>query len=341
MSNTELTQQTRREIKPVQLGEWSMNLGPEITVGPESHLKEFLSETLVQYRESYRPAPGTEHAYYQMYGASSPIVRVDMPLPTGAVAPDQGIFEVEARPAGLGISALAFPDLNQYFQGASEQVLASGHKIAVKVLPYARAATHDSIMEKALFAESIGAPIYGPGELTEPEQGTLYYVYGDSAEAGDDVEAFERQSLFPVRDDGNKDYLITMGLAQAANPALIAEKLAAGETFAMKPRRGMWAQDCYIKTGAGKEGKINGRDTASKIQGAVDANPDAYVVQPLHMPGKIDLGLEKPLLGMARVFALHNQQTGDFDVVGGVYVARSNIKLHGTSDAVTGRLHME
>lgn len=341
MSNTELLQPIRREIQPVQLGEWSINLGPEITAGPESRVKEFLTETLANYRDAYRPTPGTEHAYYQMHGVSSPIVRVDMPLPTGGVTPDQGIFEVEARPAGLGISAMAFPDLNQYFQGANEQVLTGGHKVAVKVLPYARAAMHDSITEKALFAESIGAPIYGPGELTEPEEGTLYYVYGDSAEAGDDVAAFERQSLFPVRDDGNKDYLITMGLAEAASPALIAQKLAGGETFAMKPRRGMWAQDCYIKTASGKEGKINGRDTASKIQGAVDADPDAYLVQPLHMPGKIDLGLEKPLLGMARVFALHNQETGNFDVVGGVYVARSNIKLHGTSDAVTGRMHVE
>lgn len=337
MSSTEIIRPHNHEVRQVNLGEWSIQIGPEVHLGNESNLKGFLTHTLRGYKDTFAPTPGTEHAYYRMHGVSSPIVRIDMPLVTDGVSPDQGIFEVEARPAGLGIAAEVFPDLTQYFVGATEQVQSGGHEVAVKVLPYVNAPQHDSLTEKARFADSIGVPIYGPGEHMSPQEGVLYYVYGDSPEAGDNVEAFERQSLFPVRDDGNKDYLIQMGLAEAATPELVAQKLHNAEPFVMKPAKGMWAQDFFVKTPGGRDGRINGRSTNAKIEAAIAQNPTGYLTQPLHMPGRMQIG-GSDMLAMARVFALHNPATGDYEPIGGMYVARNNIRLHGTSDAITGQI---
>lgn len=323
-----------------QIGDWEVRVGPEVTLGADSNLEPFLQTSLDQFVEAYNPPEDQRYFFHSQFGLPSPIVRFDMPLEDGEVG--GGIYEIESRPAGLAIVSHLQPELLGAFRGSVEQIQGiTGKQVAIKMLPYEQSSQNDPSGEKRMFADMLGVPFVEAGEQPEPDPDSLYLVYGNSSEAGDDVKAYEGQSLFPVRNDGDKSYLVTMGRATFPTPDMVDQALDANQPFILKPGQGMWAQDFFPYVGSGNKAK--GRVTASKIRSLYrDQENDRlgeFIMQPFIPPGKIEFpGYEKPQNAMARVYAVADLATGTYNVVGGMYVARDNLRLHGTSDATTGNI---
>lgn len=326
------------EIVKKQIGEWENNIGPDITA-TDGTLVRYLEQQFARFRGAYQPAQGLEYFFFTETGFPSPIIRVDMPLIVQDVSPVQGFFEIESRPAGLGIDSALFPEhrerLSEYIDILRR---ALDMPLAVKMFPYSQNPRHDPSGEKREFAQQVGIPFFDVGEQPDEIDDFLYFVYGNTGANGE-VEAFERRSLFPVRDDGNKDYLVSMGAASVADRIAVSKKIGLGVPFVLKPRKGMWAQDVVVYPGEEGRARFDGFASERDIHALIGqpSFPDRYLCQSFFNPGQVRFGKD-PYLAMARVYAFANLRTGRYEVSNGIYVARQNIRLHGTADAVTGKL---
>ncbi len=320
------------------VGEWSNMIGPTI-VAKDGSLRGFLEETFMRFKVSHSPQLGMEYFFSSKTGFPSPIIRIDMPLITERVSPIQGFFEIEARPAGLGVDSALFPEHRDAFAQYIDQLRSALNlPLAIKMFPYSQNPRHDPGGEKKAFAELVGIPFFGVGQEPDVLEDFYYFVYGNTGEVSD-LERFEGRSLFPVRDDGNKNYLVEMGAAQPADRVKVSQKLGLGVPFVLKPRKGMWAQDVTVYPGDTVKHRFTGfasEDDVHELLAGPEFN-DRYLCQSFFSPGQIRLGRDS-YLAMARVYAFANLETGRYDVSNGIYMARQNIRLHGTADAITGQL---
>lgn len=340
MSNVERMMLKRGDVEKVMVGEWSNTVGPPIPVDQDGSLTRYLDNMFAMFSQAYQPEEGFEFFFYKRFGLPSPIIRIDMPLVPNAVAATQGFFEIESRPAGLGVDSALFEDQREALKSYIDLLRATlGKELAVKVFPYEQSSAHDPEGEKKAFAQSMGIPFFGVNEMPADIDEFFYFVYGNKGDSST-LEEFESRSLFPVRDDGNKNYLVSMGAAKVADRIDVSKKLSLGVPFALKPRKGMWAQNVQMYPGDSNRNRFVGyatKDEVHSLIGNEGAFEDNFLVQPFFRPGVVRIGQE-PYLAMARIYGLANPETGRYEVSNGIYVARQNIRLHGTSDAITGKL---
>src|SRR3989344_2307568 len=126
----------------------------------------------------------------QRHGVPSLVVRIDCIVRNSQLI----VYEVEERPAGMGLSCV----VNPYFPKTLEGVARTWPEFEVKVSPKRRA-TDDSLWIKALNWQM---PSPSPLKLVraEPEETELH--------------AYEVQSVSSVKAKGNKSYGLAMGLWQ-------------------------------------------------------------------------------------------------------------------------------
>ncbi len=92
--------QTAREF---HLGEFKVNLGPEFRL-PEAIKVAFEDFLNTRFIDSHRRTSQPHKTIFQANtGLPSPIVRIDASSIVDPMKPQDSMFEVEARPAGLGI----------------------------------------------------------------------------------------------------------------------------------------------------------------------------------------------------------------------------------------------
>lgn len=327
------------ELRTVQVGEWSNTLGPIIVADKDNSLRTYLNSMFALFKESYRPAEGFEFFFFKETGFPSPIIRIDMPLATVRVGALQGFFEIEARPAGLGVDSALFEEHRDAFANYLKELSGSLQKpLALKMFRYSQNPRHDPGGEKREFAQLVGIPFFDKDERPENIDDFYYLVYGNQGNL-EEIAEFEDRSLFPVRDDGNKDYLVTMGAAQVADRIAVSQKLGMGIPFVLKPRKGMWAQDVLVYPGNSGKRLFDGYASENDVHDLIGSArfEDRYLLQTFFNPGRVEFGRD-PYLAMARIYAFANLETGEYELSNGIYMARQNIRLHGTSDAITGQL---
>lgn len=338
MKEQEIKQFIKLEIKSVAVGEWDLLLGQDVQIEDSTSLQKYLERLFSSYTGSYKPESNMEYFFYEKTGMPSPIIRVDMPLKTKSVSLGQGFYEIEARPAGLGVDSLLFEDHKDIFRKTIDNLRDQlGRKIAVKMFPYIQNPVNDPSGEKAEFARLMGIDFFHIGE--EPDDLDDYYflTYGNSGSL-EDLQRFEERSLFPVRDDGNKDYLVQMGAASIADVVSVSRKLSLDAAFILKPRKGMWAQNVLLYTGKGSKKRVNGFAEKDDVVRLIESgNIEDFLLQGFITPGNITIN-GSSYLAMARIYAIADLSTKKYIAKNGIYIARQNIRLHGTSDAITGRL---
>ena len=146
------------ETKNVSFGEFELNIGPEMTI-PErvkTAFEHFLNEDFIS---SHRAVSQPHQTTFQKhFGLPSPIVRIDASSIVDLHNPRDSIFEVEARPAGLGILTNILSVVKPVREVFTRVASLMGAPVACGVLPSVIGATggRDRSIDTQLLAQSIG-----------------------------------------------------------------------------------------------------------------------------------------------------------------------------------------
>ena len=137
----------------------------------------------------------------------------------------------------------------------------------------------------------------------------------------------EKQSLSTISMEGWKGYGTRLGLWNE-----ISEMPNFDEAFVLKPDFGCWGNNVYLFHPHKKSG--DGFSTRTKITNAIEQKLVRYI-QPYHDPENPDFLGDKYHM-IRRVFFGFNPNTAEYESLGGMWMARTSVKVHGASDSISG-----
>lgn len=299
-------------MKQLVIGDWEIKVGEprQISINTVEKLEKFLTvEWLEAVVEIHKEDPwwGLEHL-----GLPSPIVRVDMaPCPADDGDIKNFIYEVEVRPAGLGLFLSMSPEA-----GIKEVLTNCGCQGFINI--------RSSIQDDYLAAEMLGLPYFKevPPDLVGP-----YWVRTNEREG--EVLKLERVSLVPIRSDGDKRYLIRLGMAKEVSHS---HDLDWDAPFVIKPIVGarMEGVEIYIPPSLQKSFS-RGSSTKNKIIQSISSRSYSYLIQPFIPP---QLEGDDGCWSIWRLF--FGFFCGRYRFLGGLWNQRPNLRIHGSSDATFG-----
>lgn len=310
------------EIKTVPIGDWAVQVGEtkrmDLSVARE--LEEFLTH---DWREAVLET--TEHPYLgTALGIPSPIIRAEIsPVPQDFPVRNR-LFEVEARPAGLGVFSGV---LSAVGNGSAPQVNALWRE----ALSSCEAILRDPesrILDDRILAGHLGIPYFeDPSQLNGQK---ALWVRGNGCD--EKLEYLHDHSLVPIGDDGRKDALIRLGLAKriTGETDLDFEK-----SFVIKPRQGTWCRDVHVFVPHVKHTSWKGTSTRSQVLRALSESQQDFIEQPFiePMPLVIDNNL-----GWVIWRLFFGWIDGRYTFIGGVWSWRPNVRNHGANDTMIGLL---
>lgn len=293
---------------------WVMNLSDEKRV-----LAERASASIIGSIEQWAAAYPTEESLAQTrYGVPSLLVRVDMTiLPGGGV----GLYEIEDRPAGPGVTGLVNSDFGTRLGALRKK----WPDFAVVVSPR-RTGTDDELWLRAITLEEArqrGTPVL---VRAEPHESEFHGLLG--------------QSVSTLTTEGLKSYGVPMGLWQEVRHADVEadpSTLPWEAGFCLKPTRGSKCLDVHVWS---PRHKHRGSSTKTKILEVLRSYDSMYLQEFLPpMQWQIE---GKDYTGIYRVFFGYDPEDARWTSMGGVWMARpSTLRIHGASDAVTGAVVLE
>ncbi len=254
------------------------------------------------------------------FGMASIILRFDYIMQNDRVR----VYEIEERPA-LAIGMWANPDVKfgllNTFADLSEY---SGRPVKVLVSTGRKDNTDDwmlqDISKQSLFAEL---------HPTVPCScnNALYYVRSHRTE--DYVWPIADRSITTIRSEGSKSYGQDLGLWSYVSS--VAE-LDFDNRFVLKPLAGSRSEEVVFWS---PEKDLRGRSTRSKIEAFFERNPMGGYLQEMIMPESHDFLAENYRL-LRRSYVTYSPLRLEWQVIGGLWLATNNIKIHGTPEAITG-----
>lgn len=155
------------ELRRVPFGEFEFRIGPEMTI-PERVKIAFEQFLNTEFTPAHLASQIHRTPFQDRTGLPSPIVRVDASSIVDINDPKHSIFEVEARPAGLGILTRIFgviDPIRDVFNRVSNIMQAP---VGCGALPSVLGVTgsRDRSIDTQLFAQSINIPyLYRPWRL--------------------------------------------------------------------------------------------------------------------------------------------------------------------------------
>lgn len=288
----------------MEIGKWKIKVSKSITVSTTviEELEEFLSGEWQQAITAINPWWGIKE------GIPSPIIRVDM-APTSSVNIKEYIYEVEVRPAGLGLFlSLVCPErVNQW------KKILGGCQGFIRI--------ESPIQDDFLAAKILDLPYYEEVPKDFSCSGP-YWVRSDVEAAR--AASLEKISLVPVRDDGDKSYLLKLGMAKMFQSQ---EELDWSKPFAIKPLVGSRMKGVEIYLPNSLQKKMKGGSTKSRVIRVIKKTP--YIVQKFIPPQR-----EKDGWTIWRLF--FGFQEGKYSFIGGLWNWRPCLRVHGASDANIG-----
>lgn len=319
----------------VDFGDWQFQRGPDLKVTSSEGILPS-QEILNRFVQAYYPRPGYENWMFDNRGVPSPIIRIDF-------SPEQPDFpyEVEARPAGLGIYTEHFggqEQIRSYFDGLAEHFQ---RPIGVQVLPSVRGGVgkKDRSLDSRVFAQNANLRFFEADEV--PGADYLLWARGgeeDIASMGQHrLAQIEAQSLTPVRDHGNKVYLPDMGLATYIHEE---DQIDFTRPFCIKPVYGSKSDGVGIYLPGSKS--TPGVSTRTQIGRLYRYNQEkgGSLVQEYIPPAEITGPDGKTQFLIFRIFAGYQPETHQYALLGGCYFTRPNVKIHGASDALVGKVEI-
>jgi len=319
-----------------RLGNWEFSIGFTREVKRETI--KLLESFLDKYAKAALPCPPITYAE-RVFGIPSCLVRIDASFEalnrnSSEEEIKKGIYEVEARPAGLGvfltIALRDNPEMIKHFGEVFNQFEGFGGFV---ILPSVGPRAEDT----RTAAEILRLPFYELGR-TPPKSGLLWVRGGneDRQNLKETFDRLEQQSLCPVSGHGDKNYLLKMGLARPVNSP---DELPWDEGFVIKPLVGskMDGVAIYLPPAKQKEyfGKKppQGLSTRTKVLNLLEENSRPFIFQKISLPLR-----EGNQFTIARLYFGWELIENKWKFIGGLWNSRPNLRVHGASDAVLGLL---
>ena len=320
------------EICRPSYGEFALTIGPEmeLPVHVKHAFEGFLNgDFIAAHRETSQPH---KTRFQEITGLPSPIVRIDASSIVDACHPEGSIYEVEARPSGLGILTgilNAGQPVSEVFERVSRL---TGQPVASAVLPSVRGVSggHDRSIDTLMLAQAAHIPYLSDPFDMVSFHGHLWARGGkeDGDVIGQDLlSQINSKSVAPLIDHGDKSYMVGLGMATLVNTAA---DINFDQPCCVKPLHGSKGKD--VQVWVPKPGGLKGSATRNQVARAISAGP--CICQPFIPTGTIDQdGVAHHKL--MRLFAVMNDE-GKYELIPSPYVTRPNLKIHGSSDAITG-----
>jgi|GEM_PF-1313147 len=314
-------QETTQSIgtEELALGPWKLQIHRENLIVSETE-KEVLSDVALRWAKIFPNDPKT--LSHEAFSVPSVLIRFDYVVVDGTIS----IYEVEDRPAFLAIGSL----INWQFGEKLADCIDGIRKhlcrpVSILVSP---SRLHNS--DDLLFCKEVPLPIFDgvASDIAELPADAALIVRSDRHES--DYWHLEPRSLSTVSKEGWKGYGVPLGLWEPVSP----EGVDYNSAFVVKPEYGCRSSDVLLfHPERNSKGKY-GFSTRTAIQNAVDTGRVKYV-QPYAEPEHHDF-LGQNYFLIRRVYFGFDPASGTYACLGGVYMARTCAKVHGSSDAVTG-----
>lgn len=239
-------------------------------------------------------------------GISTLIARIDCTIVNGELK----VFEIEERPAGIGINYLANPQFRSKLEALRKTWPPFGVLVSPKREVNDDYLWNDTVIWDDSFSSSKGQ--------------SLVLLRGEPDESW--LRQFQPYSVSSVLNKGDKSYGVKLGLWTRVTPDDF-EQLPWREGFVLKPVQGSKVRGVHIwDTARGK-----GWSTRSQILRELKFKGEMYL-QPLYNPLR-DLNGWPTIL---RIFYGFDIKSKEWICMGGAWVARNNWRVHVTPDSISG-----
>ena len=270
----------------------------------ERHVRQ-LTDTAQEWAELF---PGRTWVQSE-YGVPSLIIRPDCTVDEDG---NLRFYEVEERPAGIGVTS----HLNPRFAERLNDVRRSW--------PDFKAVVSE---ERESYDDDLWLEVSPLSEVVDSEE--LVLVRAEPTEAA--FHQLESRSVSSIQHKGDKHYGVALGWWSKVRAEEFEELPWDGEGFTLKPLQGSKTRDVYIWSPK----RFRGTVTRTKIRKVLEERGEMFC-QPLHRP--IETGDPTYPHMIYRIFMGFNPETRQFEVMGGLWMARNNYKVHGARDSVLGPL---
>lgn len=286
------------DIRVMRVGQWDVNCCAAPRVFSAEASKQALA-LLGKWQKVF----AKENTWAQSYvGIPSLIVRLDCIVRDGQLV----VYEVEERPAGVGISSIVNPEFGKRFV----ELASTWQPFSVVVSPFRRA-TDDSLWQEQL-------------PWGNHESG-LVLVRAEPEEQ--QFHLHEPNSVSSLKRKGDKGYGEALGLWQKVK---FSDELNWSESFVLKPLQGSKLKDLEIWDPQRRPGSSR----REVVEQTLAASPRGMFCQKLFPP--MESGIARFPWMIFRVFFGYDHKCNEWKALGGNWNARHNLRIHGATDAIFG-----
>lgn len=289
---------SKSDIETIPVGKWQVNYCRWEFIFSAVAIKQSL-----QYLSEWQSRFALENTWSRKeLGVPSLFVRFD------CIVRDEKliVYEIEERPAGLGISSFVSPAFTEALTDAA----AKWPVFLVETSP-ARETTDDS-----LWLDALNWPKISPKGLVlvraEPEEDMFHYL--------------EPSSVSSLKAKGDKSYGEAMKLWHRVAST---KELPWGKCFVLKPLQGSKLRDLEIWDPERRPGS----SPRLRVEEAL-LRSGAMYCQEFFDP--MPTGIKKYPWMIFRIFFAYDPTRKSWQCLGGNWNARHNLRIHGASDAIFG-----
>lgn len=286
-------------MKIIKTGGWRFN------TSPKTEFFEFIEEGKETLKKWTRIFPKEKTWVQKKFGVPSLIVRIDCTVYDGKL----GIYEIEERPSQVGITKV----INQQFAEILKRLMTEWPEFVAVISPR----REQKIGDDKLWIQTIQC---FPEKL--PKNINKVIVRAEPTET--EFHCLQSKSISTVRVKGNKSYGEKLGWwRKIKNNSYLSWERG----FVLKPLQGSKMQNVEIWDPEQRPRS----STRNQIMATLKKN--VMYCQPFLPPIK-----KRTSWRIYRPFYGYSPKEKGWIPMGGIWVARSNLRVHGTRDAVFGPL---
>jgi len=293
-------------LKDLVIGGWNIRVLPK----EQTFTAKNIDDSLVAINKWAQIFPKEETFAQREFNIPSLIIRLDCAVQDDTL----GIYEVEERPSGIGLTRTLNPD----FQRRLDLIRTTWpvFKSVVSTDPRRKATDDHLWIEK----------------LEEGNTQDLVLVRAEPEET--EYHFLEPRSVSSLKKKGDKSYGEGLGLW---TKVLTPDEIDFESGCVIKPLQGSKTRDVFIYVPGPNSKRPPGASSRGRIEQAVKDGLESGGVYCQSFFPPMESGISEEFKWMIyRVFFGYNATTSNWECLGGSWNARYNLKIHGAGDSLSG-----